>query len=77
MSNEFLKTQQAVEYTVSKYGVGNAKTFSKLRVTGGGCPYRKFGRQVVYAKADLDAWALNKMSAPMASTSDNGWRGKS
>lgn len=29
----------------------------KLRVTGGGCIYRKIGSRVLYDMADLEAWA--------------------
>lgn len=33
------------------------RTLEKLRVIGGGPKFRKFGRRVMYAAADLDAWA--------------------
>jgi hypothetical protein len=33
------------------------RTLEKQRVTGGGPIYRKLGRRVVYAIADLEAWA--------------------
>jgi len=33
------------------------RTLEKQRVSGGGPIYRKFGRRVVYALADLQAWA--------------------
>ena len=33
------------------------RTLEKQRVIGGGPWFRKFGRRVVYALADLDAWA--------------------
>jgi excisionase family DNA binding protein len=33
------------------------RTLEKLRVLGGGPRFRKFGRRVRYALADLDAWA--------------------
>ncbi len=32
------------------------RTLEKQRVTGGGPIYRKLGRRVVYAVADLEAW---------------------
>ena len=32
-------------------------SYSKQRVIGGGPKFRKFGRSVMYAVADLDAWA--------------------
>lgn len=33
------------------------RTMEKLRVLGGGPRFRKFGRRVLYAVADLEAWA--------------------
>ena len=33
------------------------RTLEKQRVLGGGPRFRKFGRRVLYAIADLDAWA--------------------
>lgn len=33
------------------------RTLEKLRVLGGGPRFRKFGRRVLYATADLEAWA--------------------
>lgn len=33
------------------------RTLEKLRVLGGGPRFRKFGRRVRYALADLDTWA--------------------
>ncbi|MPS34315.1 MAG: DNA-binding protein [Stenotrophomonas sp.] len=33
------------------------RTLEKLRVIGGGPRFRKFGRRVMYAVADLEAWA--------------------
>ncbi len=33
------------------------RTLEKQRVLGGGPKFRKFGRRVMYAVADLDAWA--------------------
>ena len=46
-----LRTGQAAIYT------GLAKsTLEKFRVHGGGCPYVRVGRVVVYDADDLDAW---------------------
>lgn len=33
------------------------RTLEKLRVVGGGPPFRKFGRRVVYAFSEVEAWA--------------------
>ena len=36
------------------------RTLEKQRVIGGGPKFRKFGRRVMYAVADLDAWAAER-----------------
>ncbi|MFT3719263.1 helix-turn-helix transcriptional regulator [Pseudorhodoferax sp.] len=36
------------------------RTLEKQRVMGGGPRFRKFGRRVMYAVADLDAWAADR-----------------
>lgn len=46
-----LRTRAAAVYV----GLG-ASTLEKLRVTGGGPPYAKLGKVVVYDPVDLDAW---------------------
>ena len=33
------------------------RTLERMRLDGTGCQFRKFGRRVVYAVADLEAWA--------------------
>lgn len=46
-----LRTRQAAAYT------GLAKsTLEKLRCNGGGAPYIRVGRVVLYDPDDLDAW---------------------
>jgi hypothetical protein len=37
------------------------RTLEKQRVIGGGPKFRKFGRRVMYAVADLDAWAAAQL----------------
>ncbi|HEY8596257.1 MAG TPA: helix-turn-helix domain-containing protein [Devosiaceae bacterium] len=59
-----LRTREAASYT------GLAKsTLEKLRVTGGGCPYIRIGRVVLYDPDDLDRWLA---SHRRMSTSDIG-----
>ena len=36
------------------------RTLEKQCVIGGGPKFRKFGRRVMYAVADLDAWAADR-----------------
>ena len=43
------------------------RTLEKQRVLGGGPRFRKFGRRVMYAVADPDAWAAERS---FESTSD-------
>ncbi|TXC64528.1 helix-turn-helix domain-containing protein [Sphingosinicella ginsenosidimutans] len=47
------------------------RTLEKYRVIGGGPRFRKFGRRVFYALADLEEWAgLRRCD----STSDPAWK---
>jgi len=43
------------------------RTLEKMRVVGGGPRFRKHGRRVLYALADLEAWSAERTCA---STSD-------
>lgn len=47
----------------------STSTLNKLRVFGGGPPFLKLGRRVVYDPADLDAWMAERRRR---STSDSG-----
>jgi hypothetical protein len=46
------------------------RTLEKQRVIGGGPRFRKFGRRVLYAIADLEAWAESRT---FEMTSDPGY----
>lgn len=59
-----LKTPDAATYCGS-----SASTLEKLRLYGGGPPFSKLGRRVVYRVADLDAWLAANLRR---STSDVG-----
>lgn len=37
------------------------RTLEKMRVIGGGPRFRKFGHRVIYARAELDAWAAARV----------------
>jgi hypothetical protein len=52
------------------YGFGATATLAKLAVVGGGPPFSKAGRQVLYEQSALDEWALSRISAPVRSTSE-------
>jgi predicted DNA-binding transcriptional regulator AlpA len=47
------------------------RTLEKYRVRGGGPPFRKLGRRVVYALSDLEDWANRRVCD---STSDIAWK---
>jgi hypothetical protein len=47
------------------------RTLEKYRVRGGGPPFRKLGRRVVYAHSDLEEWAGRRVCD---STSDMAWK---
>jgi excisionase family DNA binding protein len=47
----FWRTRELADYT----GLGKS-TLDKLRLSGGGCPYIRVGRVVLYDPKDVDAW---------------------
>lgn len=59
-----LDTRQAAGH----YGL-SASLLNKLRVVGGGCPYAKIGKRVLYRKRDFDRWIATQIRS---STSDPG-----
>lgn len=61
-TTHFLNNTQAAAYLNL-----SPRTLEKQRVIGGGPRFRKFGRRVLYALVDLDAWADQRRCA---STSD-------
>ena len=68
----YLDQNQASKYLEEKGITIAAKTLGKLRLTGGGPAYRKFGRKPIYDPPDLDAWVDRKLGAPRRSTSEAG-----
>lgn len=71
---EFLTTMAAVAYLRDVVGYPLSKSLlEKVRVSGGGPPYRTFGTRIVYTPADLKAWAEGR-SRKRTSTSDPGTR---
>lgn len=68
-----LRRAEAPAYLAEKFGVTIAvRTLAKLAVLGGGPAFRRFGRIPLYDIAELDRWALERLSEPMSSTSDEG-----
>lgn len=69
--HQYLRPPQAAAFLRDNFGFGAPRTLAKLRVIGGGPPFRKIGRLVVYDPSDLVAWANAKLSGPRRSTSDD------
>jgi hypothetical protein len=66
-----LSRREASGYLLEAHGLTcAAATLAKYASTGGGPVYRRFGHQVVYAPADLDAWASTRVSGPVATASE-------
>jgi hypothetical protein len=59
----------ATALTESGYPV-RPKTLSTLATRGGGPPYHKFGRTVLYRWSDALAWAESRLSPPRRTTSE-------
>ena len=55
MSARYLRTKEAAEHCGS-----TKSSFEKRRVQGGGPPFIKMGRTVVYALTDLDTWMAER-----------------
>ena len=47
-----------------------ATTLATMATRGGGPPYQKFGAIVLYRWADLLSWALERLTPPRCSTSE-------
>lgn len=60
----FVGTREAAEFLRL-----SRKTLDRLRVSGDGPVFHKFGSRVRYARSDLEAWAAGRRRA---STSDDG-----
>jgi hypothetical protein len=67
-----LRRREAAEYLRGKGIPIASPTLAKLACLGGGPPFRKFGRAVLYEVADLNAWANQRMTSRRRSTSDPG-----
>ena len=63
------RRQLATALTEKGYPITES-TLATRAVRGGGPPFRKFGRAVVYRWGEALAWAENRLSAPMLSTAE-------
>jgi hypothetical protein len=59
MDDEFLTTPEAATFLRLA-----SSTLNNSRVRGGGPPFRKFKRRVLYSRKDLLAWAQGQSRAP-------------
>jgi len=66
----FLRRDKAAAYLQERYGAYTAETLAKLACVGGGPRFRRIGRYPLYTQSDLDEWALDRMSKPVASTAE-------
>lgn len=68
-NKEYLNTEEASFYLREIRGLQITTKSMRTAITrGSGCPYRKFGRFVVYKKEDLDTWAESKLSSVMSNS---------
>jgi len=66
---EYLRRNEAGEYLKAKYGFGAPRWLAKLATLGGG-PEMVYADTIpLYPVPGLDAWAVGKLTAPVASTS--------
>ncbi len=68
MATQYLNRKEAAAYVRSKGLPCSLSAMAKAATLGGGCPYRTFGRRVVYTAADLDNWIEERLSAPKINT---------
>ncbi|MDP9017799.1 MAG: helix-turn-helix domain-containing protein [Candidatus Eremiobacteraeota bacterium] len=59
IAGKYLDNQQAADYLRL-----SPRTLDRQRVTGQGPRFRKFGRRVIYALEDLEAWANGRIFDP-------------
>lgn len=68
-----LRRKDVPEYLRSKFGIDIARTtLNKLATIGGGPTMQYAGRIPLYHRDDLDAWAEQRLSKRVASTSERG-----
>jgi hypothetical protein len=66
-----LRRQEASAYLLATHGIPISRsTLEKMAVNGGGPSITYFGRIPLYDVEQLDAWAMRRLRAPVASTSE-------
>ena len=72
VTERLLRRTEAAEYITATFGIPcSPKTLAKIAcVSSDGPPFRLAGRFPLYAKSDLDIWALKQISPLIRSTSE-------
>jgi len=71
MTSKGLTRREAAEFLSKELGLPvAAATLAKAVTVGGGPPYRKFGRRVIYEPDALIEWATARLSGPLCSSSE-------
>ena len=71
MKSRLYNRNEASEYLLHHFGIhAMPGTLAKYASLGGGPAFRKAGRFPVYEEADLDAWAVARLSKRVRSTSE-------
>ena len=71
MQSRLYNRNEASEYLLHHFGIhAMPATLAKYASLGGGPAFRKAGRFPVYEEADLDAWAEERLSERVRSTSE-------
>jgi len=66
-----LRRREASHYLMKRWGIPcSYRTLAKLACIGGGPEHFAAGRTPLYAREDLDSWALAKLGVKRKSTSD-------
>ncbi|TWA44371.1 hypothetical protein FB009_101123 [Sinorhizobium medicae] len=66
-----LRRSEVPEYMLRKHGIPVAlATLAKMATVGGGPAMQHAGRIPLYHVNDLDAWAAERLSKPVRSTSE-------
>ncbi|ASP55476.1 hypothetical protein CDO31_29500 (plasmid) [Sinorhizobium meliloti] len=66
-----LRRSEVPEYMLRKHGIPVAlSTLAKMATVGGGPAMQHAGRIPLYHISDLDAWAVERLSKPVRSTSE-------
>ncbi len=66
-----LRRSEVPEYMLRKHGIPvSPATLAKMATVGGGPAMQHAGRIPLYHLNDLDAWAAERLSKPVRSTSE-------